>query len=543
MWAAFPPLQLSWLAWIAPVGWILLAVQSSPLTKRDYFFIWLTGVLHWAFMLQGIRLAHWANYVGLFALAAYLACYLPLFVAALRVAIHQQRAPVVIAAPTIWVGFELARGYLLSGFSIGLLGHTQVHRTTLIQVADVFGAYTVSFLIVSVASVVTMWAVAASAERRWWSTSAVIVQLVAALMYGQLRLESARSTSMNKRPLKVALIQGSIDTVLDETEAKKRENFEHYWRLTEQACTSHSDLDVVVWPESAFTGDLPEFLVGTDLKVPADAHVSADIFRSQLTNSGNAFEDKVRQLAARVQRMAPDSSRRAKPLHLIVGGLTIEFSDTRRVYNSALHILPEGKVADRYAKMHPVPFGEYLPLGELCPWLYQLTPLSGGLTPGTSPVAFQVHDWRLCPSICFESTVPHLVRSQVVALDRHGKAPDALINVTDDGWFRGSSILDLHLFCGVFRAVETRRPYLVAANTGISAAVSGGGEILVQGPRRQAEVVMASIQRDGRPALYLWWGDWPATICAGYIVWLFVWSWRNRRQNKPLPASQPEKAK
>ena len=51
-----------------------------------------------------------------------------------------------------------------------------------------------------------------------------------------------------------------------------------------------------------------------------------------------------------------------------------------------------------------------------------------------------------------------------------------LINLTNDGWFWGSSILDLQLDCAVLRAVELRRPFLVAANTGFSAWIDGTAE-------------------------------------------------------------------
>ncbi len=52
-------------------------------------------------------------------------------------------------------------------------------------------------------------------------------------------------------------------------------------------------------------------------------------------------------------------------------------------------------------------------------------------------------------------------------------SPDVLVNLTNDGWFWGSSILDLQLDCAVLRAVELRRPFLVAANTGFSAWIDG----------------------------------------------------------------------
>ena len=138
------------------------------------------------------------------------------------------------------------------------------------------------------------------------------------------------------------------------------------------------------------------------------------------------------------------------------------------VYNTALLADPEGRVVSRYYKTHPVMFGEYIPFADWLPWLYQITPMSGGLAIGDGPKVFDVGGLALTPSICFESVVPHLIRSQVVELRRRGTPADVLVNVTNDGWFWGTSILDLHFRCAIFRAIENRKPTIIAANTGFS---------------------------------------------------------------------------
>ena len=81
--------------------------------------------------------------------------------------------------------------------------------------------------------------------------------------------------------------------------------------------------------------------------------------------------------------------------------------------------------------------------------------------------------------------LPHVIRNQLVALRQEGHEPQILVNVTNDGWFWGSSELEQHLACGVFRTVECRRPMVIAANTGISASIDGDGRILAEGPLRQ----------------------------------------------------------
>ena len=62
-----------------------------------------------------------------------------------------------------------------------------------------------------------------------------------------------------------------------------------------------------------------------------------------------------------------------------------------------------------------------------------------------------------------------MIRAQVAQLRDEVQEPDVLVNLTNDGWFWGSSELDMHLACAVFRAVECRKPFLIAANTGFSA--------------------------------------------------------------------------
>ena len=126
---------------------------------------------------------------------------------------------------------------------------------------------------------------------------------------------------------------------------------------------------------------------------------------------------------------------------------------------------------------------------------------------------------RIAPSICYESVLSHVIRGQVNALAAEGQEPDVLVNLTNDGWFWGSSELDLHLMCGVFRAVECRKPLLIAANTGFSAWIDSDGRIEQQGPRRAKGVIIAEPRLDRyRRSWYLEHGDWFAGVCLAACV-------------------------
>ncbi|MGB1129414.1 MAG: nitrilase-related carbon-nitrogen hydrolase, partial [Haloferula sp.] len=75
----------------------------------------------------------------------------------------------------------------------------------------------------------------------------------------------------------------------------------------------------------------------------------------------------------------------------------------------------------------------------------------------------------LIPSVCFEDTVPRLMRRFV----RGG--PQWIVNVTNDGWFRESPAAAQHFANAKFRAIELRRPMVRCANNGVTAAINAVG--------------------------------------------------------------------
>ena len=199
----------------------------------------------------------------------------------------------------------------------------------------------------------------------------------------------------------------------------------------------------------------------------------------------------------------------------------------RQVYNSALVVDRSGNVLCRYYKTHPVMFGEYIPFGEVLPLLYRLTPMQGGLSVGDGPRVWDAAGLKMSPNICFESTDPAPgPRAVLASSQRQGTPADVMVNVSNDGWFWGSSILDLHFRSNIFRAVENRKPLLVAANTGISAWIDGNGQVRQRGQRRQADVLLADVQADGRTSPYHTLGDWPAWLCAAACLGLALLGFR-----------------
>ncbi len=542
LWASFPPLDWWPLAWLAPLFWLALIRRPRLAGRWPYAAIWLAGFAHWLLMLQGIRLANPALYLGWFALSGYLAVYLVLFVGLTRFAVHRWGVSIVLAAPAVWTGLELARGYALTGFSMALLAHTQIHWNLLIQIADLCGAYGVSFTIMAVAACLarTVPDAASSQPRRWtiWPLGVAALVLAAVLGYGLVPRAADRPAATDIR-LRVALIQSSFDTIFEANPDRDREVFARYLELSRQAIEQHPDVDLVVWPESVFTGTLGDVVWEGPLQPPADFPRSPEEFREIVLSWKEAFAGKARYAAETVN--GPTRQGRQTPgISLIVGTDTQEFRGAQTArYNSALVISPTGEITARYFKMHRVVFGEYIPFGQNLPWLYRLTPMPSGLTPGPGPKAFSVPPATLAPGICFESTVPHLTRRQVVQLQHEGDPPGCLINVTNDGWFWGSSILDFHLACAVFRSVENRLPMLVAANTGLSAGIDARGRVVARGPRRDEAILRVEVAAQPAQTLYQRGGDLFALICLVFCAAVGVVSTAGRWIG-PKTAKRPE---
>lgn len=543
LWLSFPPANLWPLAWVATMGWCWLIAAPKIRARRPYRLIYISALAHWLLVMESVRLPHWSAYFGWVVLAAYLAIYITLSVGLARVMVHQMRVPLCLACPIAWTGMEFVRSRFLSGFAMCLISHTQAETPLVIQIASIGGAYAVSFLMVlfaaSLVQSVFVTPRGAGFRRRWPLALATIV-LTAALLFGHSRLaehDASDQDSAHQTTVSVALIQGCIDTTFGKSDFTKP--LRDYRRLTTETMTKHPDVDLIIWPESMHqvTVDtaegvmgMPWYSVAHPLQLDPDFPGDLEQFKRYLNYGIDTTRHEAGWFARNFQTPA------------LVGVSTYDVSDRPTPYrfNSGLWLDASGQEAGRYDKMHPVMFGEYVPLGKIFPWLYQLTPMGSGLEPGDKPLAVTVQPASssdpkdaivFSPCICFENTVPHLVRRQVRDLVAAGQSPDALITLTNDGWFWGSAQLDYHLACGIFRAVELQRPTLIAANTGFSAWIDNRGRIMEQGPRRaEASIVARVAANQEPPTLYELAGDSGFALpCAVFCLIAAIRGWTSRR--------------
>jgi apolipoprotein N-acyltransferase len=523
-WAALPPWNLVPLAWVAVIFFVSIIVRKELPGKRPYFKLYLVWVFFCLATFHWLRLPHPMLHIGWLAGATYLGYQLPTFIGLARVAVHRMKIPVVVAAPVVWIALEYARAYLFTGFTMGALSHSQVEFLPLIQIADLGGQYLVDGLIMLVGvGFVALFALKGKERARTVTTAVLLFGL--SIGYGVSRMSDGPSDDAPS--VKIALIQGSIDTHVVPEEGSFQKTWSQYAGLSAEAATQNSDLDLVVWPESMWPD--PVFESEPNLPPPPDWDGTTE-----------EFEAKKAEMIAKYKGTMSQFARSLDASVLLGAGVNNETADGWEHYNSALHVSREGEFLGRYDKMHLVMFGEYVPIVGHYPELNPFRSLCPQVQWGVWPTTLDVGDLSASPNICYESVIPHLIRSHVVMLRQEGREPDILLNMTNDGWFRGSSELDMHLACGIFRAVETRKPFLIAANTGVSAWIDGDGRVIERGPRQDVCVIIAEPHQDPRSSPYLLWGDLPAGACLfATFIFAFV-GWRGRRkERKPSQRQEP----
>lgn len=372
----------------------------------------------------------------------------------------------------LWVLLEWAQTWVISGFPWELLGYSQYLNLGLAQTAAVAGVYGVGFLLVLLNAGLAQLLRYRRAGLRLAGPALGCVLL--AWSWGGWHLRQIEAEAPTGPPLRIGLVQGSIGQGEKWKGDRLGETTQRYVELA-AGLAGEAPLDLVVFPETClpFYFEDPRFA---------------------------PYRDQFTALAA--QLAAP----------LLVGSLDLEED---RIYNRAFLLDRQGQVIGHADKIHLVPFGEYLPM----PWLFQylegLTAESGVFTAGPRRQVLATDETRLGVFVCYESVFPAITR-ELVQL-----GATLLINTTNDAWFGFSAAPYQHFSMCVLRAIETGRPVVRIANTGISGLVGPSGRILVTTPLFQPLARVVEVVPRSAQTLYARLGD-PLLWFSGFFLLLPV---------------------
>ncbi|MFC3614371.1 apolipoprotein N-acyltransferase [Lutimaribacter marinistellae] len=180
-----------------------------------------------------------------------------------------------------------------------------------------------------------------------------------------------------------------------------------------------------------------------------------------------------------------------------------------RIYNSMAVVGEGGTITDLYDKYHLVPFGEYVPFGDIMAD-YGITGFAAnagqGFSSGYGPDLIEVGSLgRALPLICYEAVFPQQLNA---VSDR----ADMLLQITNDAWFGTQSGPYQHLAQARMRAIEQGLPMVRVANTGISAMIDPLGQVTASLPLGEAGYIDATLPRPFPQTLYAITGDLPVLL-------------------------------
>ena len=497
---SYPAFGFSFLAWFALIPMLVAIRGEKP--WQAFFTGYITGLLFFGATL------YWVGYVaiiGVAVLAVYLAFFFGIFAVGVDILAMQFENPRIrfaVLVSCLWVAVELLRSHVFTGFGWALLGHTQWDTLPIIQIADFSGAYGVSSLIVFtnvlISSKIKKKIKGRMPDPRYLALLVIVLIVVA--IYGYYKVDQ----KFEGDPVKISVIQGNIPQSEKWDEKYADEILNKYIELTKEAAKDKPDL--IIWPETSVPGFLEtdQFLRG-----------------------------KITALAKEVNT------------YLLVGTQTERAPQKVRYFNSAALISNKGEIVRRYDKIHLVPFGEYVPLGNsYFSFIKKRYDMGEDYTAGKDYTIFEIptqkgKQVKFGVLICFEDVFPEIARNFV----RSGA--DFLVVITNDAWYMKTAAPFQHAQPSVFRAVENRVNVVRCANTGYSCFINQAGKITQEVKDFKGEKIFvtgfatANITPGKAETLYFKYGDAFAWLCSGvflfdltlYFIYNYVKSVRQRRKN------------
>lgn len=449
-----------WWATLAALAGLVWLLERVPDRRGAFLTGWLAGAGYFALGLSWIVepfLIDIARHGWMAPFAVLLLAFgLGLFWGAAAVLARLARVP-AMGFVVAFAALEWLRGVVFTGFPWAMLGHVWI-GTPLDQLAALGGPSVLSLLTLMAATLPVLW------QGRGAVGSAVL--LAAGLGFGLWRL--GQPLPEPGEPV-LRLVQPNAEQSAKWDAERAQEFFDRLTGLT----AAGGAADLTIWPETS----VPYMLE----------------YNPEVADMVVAASD-------------------GKPV-----ALGIQREEAGRFYNSLRVLEGEGGETARYDKAHLVPFGEYIPFGDLAyDWfgLRAFAAQAGNTySAGPGPQVLDLGRFgKVLPLICYEAIFPREVNA---APER----ADWMLQITNDAWFGVWTGPFQHFAQARLRAVEQGLPLIRVANTGVTAVVDARGRVVAALPFGTMDALDTRIPGALPPTPYARWGDGPlALLLAGLAL-------------------------
>ncbi len=490
---AFPPVDLPLVLPVAVAGLILAVPPRSEAPARVAALVGLCfGLALMALHVGWIRVIGWDVMIGLVLLEGAFYALLGVGVAVVR---DLRAWPLWAAA--VWVGVDSLRSTVpWGGFPWGKLAFATLDTPWAASVSLVGTAGT-SFLVALVGAVLA-WSVLHVRSRPVVAAAATAAVLLGT---GSLGLAATQAPWTDDEPggtLRVAAVQGDVPGAGMDAFAERRVVLDNHVEQTKRLADrvragSTPPPDLVLWPENS-----------TDIDPYRDPTVFSDI------------------------QGAVD----AVGVPVLVGGM-IQGDEPSDVENQSIVWLPGTGPVDHYAKRHPVPFGEYIPMRDfLAQYFERLDQIPRDMVPGDEPGNLEVAGADLGVVICFEVAYDGLVRDVV-----RGGA-EMLVVPTNNATYMDTGQVAQQFAISRLRALETDRPVAVVATNGLSGLIGPDGVVRERLPVKQPGVWEADVELSDTTTPAVRWSPYVRGALALTAIVALVAGLGRRRPGGSRPRSQ-----
>ena len=483
------------MAWVAliPLFFALKGVQARDSLIAG-FVAGLTfniGIMYWITFVV-VHYGHLPYFIGVFLMvlvAAYLSIYVAFFAAGV-VYLSGKGIPRIIAAPVLWTCLEYGKSHLFTGFPWENLAYSQYLNTYLIQAVDITGTYGITFVIILV-NVIMYDAINGRfrSKRLMGEVALGCVIMIGIYAYGYIRMGQIETDSQAAETINIAVIQGNIDQSVKWNPEFQADTINAYKSLS--LGQEQSAPGLTVWPETA----APFFFQ------------DANGMQSEIVDVAESSGDWLLFGSPSYQRNCDGDE------------------TCLSLLNSAFLLSPQGRILGRYDKVHLVPYGEYVPLKEMFPFISKLVVGVGDFRSGEGYYPLDMDGHKLGILICYEGIFSEASR----AYKKMGA--DLLVNITNDAWFGRTSAPYQHLSMTIFRAVENRLYVVRSANTGISAIIDPTGRVVAHTELFQRTALRKTIKFINNKTFYAVYGDIFTVICGIVLISCILISLRRRNVN------------
>ncbi|MDX1690015.1 MAG: apolipoprotein N-acyltransferase [Acidimicrobiia bacterium] len=455
MWAAFPPLDLGFLVFVAPAPllWALRRVRS--LREASWLGFLYAGAFFGA-LLGWIAILGFVAWIPLtLAMAAYGAAY-----GALMYLVREWTAwRWWLVAVGGWAAWDFVRArFPFGGFPWGAPGWPVGTLAWPRGAAQWIGPTGWAVLVIGFAAGLVLLTDEERDRRP--------LEIVTGVVVGLTVLGAVFAPSTGGGEIRTAIVQGDSPCPGADCPNEKQIIYNNHLRLTRTLIPDA--VDFVVWGENAFGGAFnPTF----NPEVAAQIGGEAERLGAYILASGTR----------------PGGPGRFENVNVLFG--------------------PDGTILGEYLKRHPVPFGEYVPFRELLEFIPQLDQVPNDMVRGTGPVVWPMvvngNEAFLGSVISFEGAFPRIIRSEVKA------GAQLMVVATNEASYGISPASDQLIGMVRLTAASLGVDTVLAAVTGQSTFIGADGSVGPKTPLYEEAVLVDRVRfQRSRPTLYARVGDW-----------------------------------